>query len=54
MLNEKKTTEYVLKIHDLNIIYWDFRDSTCSVAVGWLRVSGGTACRSGACPWELK
>lgn len=54
MLDEKWTTEYVFKIHDLDIKKWDFRDSTCSGVVGWIGVLGGTACRSGAHSWKLK
>lgn len=44
MLVEERTTEYLLRIHDLNIINWRFRDSTCLVVVVCIRVSGGAAC----------
>lgn len=42
------------EIHDRKTVNRDFRHSTCSVVVSWIGVSGVTACRSGACPWELK
>lgn len=47
VLGQKWTTEYVFRTHDLKIVDRDFRDSICSVAVGWSRA---TACKSGACP----